>query len=123
MSQGRYDVSVYDHDTGRVTINFTLLDTGRLTLITSVDLHVASNEEHDGGGFKFDITMSMALRKDGANQIGRVQIRKDWAERAEIHIKTAQIDGKQEPLTWHYHAIPLKELVARAKRHEPSTEI
>lgn len=114
----KYDVAVYDHNTGRVTITFSLIDAGRLKPITSVDLSIPSDEKHDGGGFKSDLTMSMALRKDGAKQVGRVHIRKDWAERAEIQIKTGHLDGKQEPLTWYYHSIPLKEVVARAKPHE-----
>jgi hypothetical protein len=86
----QYDVSVYDHDTGRVTVEFELIDSGRLEPIASVDLHIPSSEEHDGGGSKSDLTVSMALRKDGAGQLARVHIRKDWAERAEILIKTAQ---------------------------------
>lgn len=114
----RYDVSVYDHDTGRVTIEFTLIDTGRLKPITSVDLSIPSNEKHDSGGFKSDLTMSMALRKVGVKQVATIHIRKDWAEKAEIHIKTGHMDGKQEPMTWYYHPIPLKKLVARAKPHE-----
>ena len=113
-----YDVSVYDHDTGRVTIEFSLNDAGRLTPITSVDLSIPSDEKHDGGGFKSDLTISMALRNEGTKQVGRVHIRKDWAERAEIQIKTGHLDGKQEPLTWYYHSIPLQELVARAKPHK-----
>jgi len=84
-----YDVSIYDHDTGRVTIKFIL-----------------------------DFTMSMALRKDGEKRVGSIHIRKVWAERAEIQIKTGHLDGKQEPRTWYYHSIPLNELVARAKPHE-----
>jgi len=114
----KYDISVYDHDTGRVTIEFTLIDAGRITPITSVDLSIPSEEKHDSGGFKSDLTMSMALGKVGAKQVGRVHIRKDWAERAEIRLKTGHLDGKQEPLTWYYHSIPLKELVARAKPHK-----
>ncbi|MGV3484761.1 MAG: hypothetical protein ACO1RT_10115 [Planctomycetaceae bacterium] len=113
----KYDVSVYDHDTGRVTIEFSLIDSGRLTPITSVDLSIPSDERHDGGGFKSDLTMSMALEKEGAKRVGRIHIRKDWAERSEIQIKTGHLDGKQAPLTWYYHSIALKELIARAKPH------
>lgn len=112
-----YDLSAYDHDTGRITITLKLVDTGRLKPITSVDLTIPSDEKHVGGGSKSDLTMSMALKKDGAKQVARIHIRKDWAERAEIQIKTGHLDGKQEPLTWYYHSIPLKELVARAKPH------
>ena len=66
----KYDVSVYDHDTGRVTVKFTLEDEGRLKPITSIDLHIPSDEKHDGGGFKSDLTISMATRKDGPKQVG-----------------------------------------------------
>lgn len=112
----KYDVSVYDHNTGRVTVTFTLKDEGRLKPISSVDLHISSDEQHDSGGFKSDLTMSMALREVEGNQVARIHIRKDWAERAEIQIKTGHLDGKQEPLTWYYHAVPLKDLVSRAER-------
>ena len=114
----KYEVSVYDHDTGRVTVQFTLEDEGRLKPITSIDLHIPSDEMHEGGGFKSDLTISMATSKEGTKQVGRIHIRKDWAERAEIQIKTGHLDGKQEALTWYYHAIPLKDLVDRAKPHE-----
>lgn len=114
----KYDVSVYDHDTGRVTVEFTLKDEGRLKPITSVDLHIPSNQRHNGGGFTSDLTISMALRKHGTGHVGRIHIRKDWAERAEIQIKTDHLDGKHELRTWYYHPVPLKDLVARAKPHE-----
>ncbi len=114
----KYDVSVYDHDTGRVTIKFTLEGEGRLKPLSSIDLHIPSDGKHDGGGFKSDLTISMAMRKDGTKQVGRIHIRKDWAQRAEIQLKTGHLEGKQEALTWYYHAIPLKDLVARAKPHE-----
>ena len=110
-----YEVSVYDHDSGRVTIQFDLIDSGRLKPITSVDLSIPSKEKHKGGGFKSDLTMSIGLSQVGEKQVGRIHIRKDWAERAEIHIKTRNIDGKETPLTWYYHAVELKDLVARAK--------
>jgi len=114
----KYDISVYDHDTGRVTVTFTLEDEGRLKPITSIDLHIPSTEMHDSGGFKSDLTLSMATSKEGTKQVGRVHIRKDWAARAEIQIKTGHLNGKQELATWYYHAIPLKDLMARAKPHE-----
>lgn len=114
----KYDVSIYDHDTGRVTVTFTLEDAGRLKPISSVDFHIPSKEKHEGGGYKSDLTLSMGLREDGKKQVGRIHIRKDWAERGMIQIKTSHLDGKQELATWYYHSIPLKDLVARAKVHE-----
>jgi hypothetical protein len=114
----KYDVSVYDHDTGRVTVQFKLEDEGRLKPITSIDLHIPSDDMHEGGGFKSDLTISMATSKEGTKQVGRVHIRKEWAARAELQIKSGHLDGKREMLTWYYHAIPLKDLMSRAKPHE-----
>lgn len=39
-----YDVSICDHDTGRVTVQFSLEDEGRLRPITTIDLHICSEE-------------------------------------------------------------------------------
>ena len=114
----KYELSVYDHDTGRVTVTFSLEDAGRLKPVSSIDLHIPSEEMHDGGGRKSDLTMSMATRKEGTKQVARIHIRKDWAERAEIHIKTGHLDGKQQMMTWYFHAIPLKALVDRAEKHK-----
>jgi len=114
----KYDVSVFDHDTGRVTVTFSLEDEGRLKPIDSIDLSIPSKEKHTGGGYKSDLTISMATRKEGNKQVARVHIRKDWAARAEIQLKTGYLDGKQEAMTWYSHSIPLKELVARARSHK-----
>ena len=114
----KYDVSVYDHDTGRVTITFSLEDDGRLEPINSIDLSIPSEEKHTSGGYKSDLTMSMATRKEGNKRVARIHIRKDWAERAQIQLKTVNLDGKQEHMTWYYHAITLGDLVARAKPHK-----
>ena len=113
-----YEVTVYDHDTGRVTVTFRLEDDGRLKPLSSIDLSIPSKEKHTGGGYKSDLSISMAVRQEDNKQVARVHIRKDWAERAEIRLKTGHLDGKQAVATWYYHAIPLKEIVARAKPHE-----
>jgi hypothetical protein len=114
----KYEVSVYDHDTGRVTITFSLEDEGRLEPINSVDLSIPSEEKHTSGGYKSDLTMSVATKKEGNKRVARIHIRKDWAARAEIQLKTGHLDGKQEAMTWYYHSIKLNELVARAKPHK-----
>ena len=116
--QLKYDLSVYDHDTGRVTVTFSLEDEGRLKPIDSIDLSIPSQEKHSSGGYKSDLTISMTTRKEGNKQVARVHIRKEWAARAEIQLKTRHLDGKQEVLTWYYHSIPLRKLVVRAKPHK-----
>ncbi len=77
--QLKYDVSVYDHETGRVTVTFSLEDAGRLKPINSIDLSIPSQEKHASGGYKSDLTISMATREEGNKQVARVHIRKDWA--------------------------------------------
>jgi hypothetical protein len=99
----KYDVSVTDHTTGRVTITFTMTDEGRLAPINAIDLVVPSQ---DGTGY-VDLSISLATRKEAGKTVARIHIKKEWAERAEIHLKTSAIDGKSEPLTWYYHSIPL----------------
>ena len=42
----KYDVSVYDHDTGRVTVTFRLADEGRLKPINSIDLSIPSKAQN-----------------------------------------------------------------------------
>jgi hypothetical protein len=34
-------------------------------------------------------------------------VKREFAERAEIELKTSSLDGKKQALTWYYHAIPL----------------
>jgi hypothetical protein len=55
---------------------------------------------------KSDLTVSMALRKDGAGQLARVHIRKDWLKRAEILIRdcseAVSITVSREALTMRW---------------------
>lgn len=116
--QLKYDVAVYNHGTGRVTVTFTLEDEGRLKPISSVDLHIPSAEKHKAGGFKSDLTIAMALREHDGKKVARAHLRKDWAERAFIEVKTGHLDGKLTPMSWHLHPIPLKEIVSESKPHQ-----
>jgi hypothetical protein len=34
---------------------------------------------------------------------------RELAERASIQLQTNTLDGKQEPLTWYYHRIPIAD--------------
>ncbi len=102
-----YDVKVTDHGTGRVTIVFTLEDTGRLKPLSEIQLAIPAKEPNERGSYYSDLTVSMATRKDGNKRVARVHVLRELAERAEIRLTTRHLDGKTEPLTWYFHEIPI----------------
>ena len=108
----KYDVSVVDHGTGRVTVKLTIADPGRLKPLDSVDL-VISNQ--DGTNF-VDLSVSLATRKVDGKLLVRVHLKRELAERAEIQLRTSSLDGKQEAATWYYHAIPIAEYIKDKKQ-------
>ena len=110
----KYDVSATDHGTGRVTVNVTLADEGRLKPLDSVDLYIPD----PAGSGRPELVLSMALQKDGGKQMARVHLKKEWAERAEIHLKTWTLDGKSSPRTWYWHPIPLAGYLKNGKGNE-----
>lgn len=108
----KYDVATTDHGTGRVAVNLRIADAGRLKPLSDVKLVVPSPE---GTGY-VDLSLSLATREEGGKQVARVHLKKELAERAEIHLTTSHLDGQQSPRTWYYHVIP----VARSmKSSEP----
>lgn len=107
-----YEVEVNDHKTGRVTIIVTIADAGRMGPLTSVDLVIPGSD----GTNRPDLSVPLAVREKDGTQRVEAYLLKDWAERAEIHLKTNTLDGKQEPLTWYYHRIPIaKQMQIEAK--------
>ena len=108
----KYDLSVVDHGTGRVTVSLTIADQGRLKPLDSVELAIPSK---DGTGY-FDLAVSLATKTVDGKLLVSVHLKRELAERAEIHLKTSSLDGKQEPLTWYYHAIPIAEYIKKGER-------
>jgi hypothetical protein len=111
----KYDVSVTDHGTGRVTVVLSIADQGRLKPLNSIDLVIPSKEQiKNGGTGRPDLSLSLAIREVEGKQVARVHLLRDLAERVEIHLKTRHFDGKQEALTWYYHMIPIAEHLKNA---------
>jgi hypothetical protein len=79
-----YDVSSVDHGTGRVTINLMIADEGRLKPLTSVDLFIPGEDGTD----HVDLWVPLATRKSDGKLLVDVHLKREWAERAEIHLKT-----------------------------------
>jgi hypothetical protein len=98
-----YDMSVTDHGTGRVTINLTIASAGRLGPLNGVSLQIPSQ---DGSGYS-DLSVALERREADGKQQYHAHLRKDWADRGQIHLKTHTLDGKSSPRTWYYHAIPI----------------
>jgi hypothetical protein len=111
----KYDVSVVDHRTGRVTVTLTIADEGRLKPLNSVDLAIPSK---DGTGY-YDLMLSLAPRNVDGKKAVSVHLRRELAERAQFDLKTSGLDGKKEPLTWYYYVIPIAEYL---KKGEPKKE-
>ena len=106
----KYDVSVKDHGTGRVTVVLTIADQGKLKPLNSVVLVVPGKDRKDGSGY-VDLSLSLATREVDGKQVVRVHLLKELAERAEFQLRTSHLDGKQEAWTWYYHVIPIAEYI------------
>ena len=108
----KYDVSLKDHGTGRVTVNLTIVDQGKLKPLDSVDLVIRSK---DGTNF-VDLSLSLATREVDGKRLVRVHLKRELAERAEILLTTSRLDGKKEALTWYFHAIPIAEYLKNGEQ-------
>jgi hypothetical protein len=105
----KYDVSVTDHGTGRVTVVLTIADQGRLKPLSSVDLVVLGKEYKEGKGYSgyVDLSVALAIKEEAGKQVVRIHVLKELAERAQIQLQTSSLDGKKQTLTWYYYAIPI----------------
>jgi hypothetical protein len=118
----KYDVSVTDHGTGRVTVVLTIADQGRLKPLTSVDLVIMTKEEYEahkaGRGYSgyVDLSVALATTQEDGKQVARVHLLRELAERAQIQLKTSTLDGKSQPLTWYYHVIPIAKYLKNGER-------
>ena len=100
----KYDVSVEDHHTGRVTVHLTIADQGRLKPLDSVELVIPNGESQDGSGTP-DLSAALAMREVDGKLSVSVHLTKEMAERAELQLRTSALDGKVSGLTWYSHAI------------------
>lgn len=110
----KYDVKVTDHGTGRVTVNLTIDDPGKLKPLQSVWLVIPTES---GTGY-VDLSIELAThRTDGALRV-RAHLKKELAERAQLQLRTLTNPrtGQAEPLSWFYYSIPIKEYLESKPR-------
>lgn len=110
-----YEVVATDHRTGRVTVNLTISDQGRLKPLRSVDLVIPGA---DKTGY-VDLSVSLATTKVDGKLHARVHLLRELAERAEIQLRTGTLDGRQQPMTWYYYSIPIADYLKDEAPKQP----
>lgn len=105
----RYELSVVDHGTGRVTVNLIIDDTGKLQALNSIDLVILSKD----GTPRPDLLVSLETKKMNGKLHVRAHLNKELAERAQLQLKTLTNPrtGKQELLTWFYFPISVAKML------------
>ena len=111
----KYDVTVNDHGTGRVTVVLTIAGQGRLGPLDAVDLVVPAKDKNKDGGSYVDLSVALATSEEGGKQVARVHVIRELAERAEIHLRSHHLDGKQDAITWYYHSISIAKYLKEMK--------
>ena len=86
----KYDVAISDADGSNLTIVLTLADEGRLKPISRIELIALSKQADSQGGRSYDVLVPLELKPtpDGRHA-GRVQMRKEFIDRAEFRIPHA----------------------------------
>lgn len=109
----KYELSVVDHGTGRVTIVLDIADAGKLKPINSISLYIPA----EGKTGRPDLLVSLATRTvDGKLQVS-AHMKKELAERAQLQLKTTSDPrtGKPTPLTGYYFTIHVDEFIKDKK--------
>jgi hypothetical protein len=111
----KYDVAVNDAGGDALTVVFTLADEGRLKPFYSIELVAFSQQADSQGGRSYDVKAPIQLKptQDG-KRVGQVQVRKKFADRAQIRILTLTVDGKRQTQGAAYYDIPLKKYLDKA---------
>jgi len=107
----KYDVEVNAAGRDTVTVVFNLADEGRLKPFDLIELIALNKETDNQGGHTYDVKAKIELKttKDG-RRAGQVQIRKEFADRAQFRILTRTIDGKAQA-TESYYEIPINKFL------------
>lgn len=106
----KYDVDCAVHKSGRVTVNLTVAEQGRIKPIHDIQLAIPSN---DGSGY-FDLSLSMATKNVDGKLRARAHLSRELADRATIRLLTLTNPetGKQSPRTWYFHLIPIADHIS-----------
>jgi hypothetical protein len=111
----KYDVQVNDAGGGLLTVVFTLADEGRLKPLHSLELFAFNKETDSQGGHSYDVRAPIVLKPtpDG-RRAGQAQMRKEFADRAQIRILTDRVDGQPQRSGWACYEIPISKFLNKA---------
>ena len=110
----KYEVEVNAADGNKLDVLFTLADEGRLKPIYSATVVAFSNLNSDGGrSYLVNAPIDLKSTKEG-KVVGKVQIRKEFADRAMIRILTLMVDGRRQTAGAALYDIPLKKFLNKA---------
>lgn len=112
----KYDGDVDAANGGLVAVQFTIADQGRLKPIHSVFVMAFSNPDRTGTNLVRS-AIGMKPTEDG-KLTGRVEVRKEFVDRAVIRIFALTVDGRSQmegPAAGaRYYDIPLKKFLKKA---------
>ena len=116
----KYDVQVNDAGGGMQTVVFTVADEGRLKPVALIELIALNKETDSQGGHAYDVKAPIELKptQDG-RRAGQVQMRKEFADRAQIRILTNQVDGQPQRSGWACYEIPLNKFLNKSPTAAP----
>jgi hypothetical protein len=110
----KYDGNVTLTKEGKVNIQFTLADQGRLKPIHSVHVFALSRPSRDGSRtYLLKQHMPLTPSADG-KQSGEVQIEKSLADLAVVRIFSYTVDGQPQRLGVRYYDLPLRKFIKKA---------
>jgi hypothetical protein len=115
----RYDVSVIDHGDSHLAVVVRIADAGRLKPLTGVDLVIRMSPTSGSRNDDVELCAPLATSSNNNGAIeARVDLVEGLAARAEICLKSLNLDGVHETrsLKWYYHAIPLVEYIKSAEK-------
>jgi len=108
----KFDVKIDAADGDMLNVALTLVDEGRLKPIHSITVVAFSKQTDSQGGRSYDVKAPFDLKptSDG-RRTGRVQVGKEFADRAMIRILTLSVDGKRQTAGAAYYDIPLSRFI------------
>lgn len=107
-----YEVKAKLFANEHVTVEFWLVDEGRLAPIYDVELLVP----HKSGSGTAEFAASLAMKPINGKKYTAFQMPKALADRAEIHLRTGHLDGKTERATFYFHTIRVKDYIVAEKK-------
>lgn len=112
----KYDVEINDVGGDKATVTLILADEGRLKPFDLIELFALDQQTDEQGGHAYVVKQRIDLKatKDG-RLVGRVEIGKEFLDRAQIRFITHTIDGQPQASGYACYEIPLKKFLNKER--------